>query len=51
MEKITARVQPVDATLEGFATDVSIQHASTDVRALDEWELALVGGGEDIVCW
>jgi hypothetical protein len=52
MEKFTsARAQPANFTPEGPARELPNQQAVNEVRALDDWEMALVGGGEDIVCW
>jgi hypothetical protein len=52
MEKFTsARAQPANFTPEGPARELPNQQALNEVRALDDWEMALVGGGEDIVCW
>jgi hypothetical protein len=31
--------------------DDALVEAANDVKALDDWQLALVGGGENIPCW
>jgi hypothetical protein len=52
MEKFTsARAQPAKVTPEGSAADSLNQQIISEVRALEEWELTMVGGGEDMVCW
>ena len=43
-----------DPALTPAGTEASIAHETilpTSIKLLDDWELALAGGGEAIVCW
>lgn len=40
-----------EATRELEATEISTRQARGDIRSLDEWELLLVGGGDDTPWW